>query len=181
MSRTHRVQIGRLTIDLPVINIADDGAPPILVALFDSQGKWEINREAAALLAKKMPDGVEAILMPGGKAEGLLQAMGEETRLPTYVARKERKKYMGKAVSHTVQTITTQRTQTLNLSETSVAELHGKRVLMLDDVVSTGGSVDAIKGLLKDVGAECVGVMAVFTEGTRRPEVITLGHLPLFD
>ena len=79
-----------------------------------------------------------------------------------------------------MKSITTNRVQALYLSEDDALDLFGKRAAFVDDVVSSGGTLEALKALARKAGAEHVATLAVFTEGSRRPDVISLGHLPLF-
>jgi adenine phosphoribosyltransferase len=170
------IKIGSVTRRLPILEVA----PNIRVAVFNLLGDWELTETAGQALAKLIPSGVEALLMPDGKAQALLHVMGRESKLPTFVARKEYKAYMGVTVSVEVKSITTARLQVLHLSEEDYKALHGKRIAFVDDVVSTGGTLEALKGLAKVIGATHAATLAVFTEGTRREDVIALGHLPLF-
>jgi len=170
------IEIGPAIRLLPIREVA----PGVRVALFNILGDWNLAEAAGKALAAKLPSGVKALLMPDGKAQALLHVLGRESGLPTFVARKERKPYMGETVSVEVKSITTDRVQTLYLSEEDVERLRGKRVAFVDDVVSSGGTLDALKALVTKIGATHVATLAVFTEGTRREDVISLGHLPLF-
>lgn len=177
MKATHRIEIGGVVRDLPVREVA----PGVRVALFDILGDWELTEAAGKALAARIPDGVDALVMPDGKATALLHVMGRESGAPTFVARKAKKPYMAEPiVSATYRSITTDREQTLHLGADEAAALAGKRVVIADDVVSTGGTLVAMRELMKAVGAEVVGVMAVFTEGGTRPDVTALGDIPLF-
>lgn len=161
-------------------------APGVRVALFNILGDWEMAEAAGRALASKIPKEVEILLMPDGKAQALLHVLGRETGLPTVVARKERKPYMGGGlVSVEVQSITTRRIQSLFLSEEDAVRLSGKNVAFVDDVISSGGTLEALKALVEKINrvheaATHVATLAVFTEGTPREDVISLGHLPLF-
>lgn len=119
--------------------------------------------------------------MPDGKAQALLHVLGRETGLPTVVARKTVKAYMAEPIlSVPVQSVTTAAPQFLYLDGPSQQDLRDSYVIIVDDVISTGGTLSAMKSLAVAAGAKVIGVMAVFTEGTARPDVISLGHLPLF-
>jgi len=84
-------------------------------------------------------------------------------------------------VSRTVISITTGKPQLLVLDGADVALIKGKKVAVVDDVVSTGSTLKGLRELIEDVGGQMVAVMAVFTEGSPREDVIALGHLPLFE
>ena len=77
-------------------------------------------------------------------------------------------------------TITTGKPQDLVIDGSNLDQIKGKRVAIIDDVVSTGGTQNALTELLNDVGGEVVATVVVFTEGDERDDVITLGHLPLY-
>lgn len=182
---SHLIQIGTTIRQLPIREVA----PGVRVALFNILGDWELSESAGEALAAKIfewnranPDqAVEALLMPDGKAQALLHVIGRKSGLPTFVARKERKPYMGEnVISVSVKSITTNRLQTLHLSEDDGDSLRGKRVAFVDDVVSSGGTLEALKVLAAKAGAVHVATLAVFTEGSPREDVISLGHLPLF-
>lgn len=174
---THRISINGIVRDLPIKEVA----PGVKVALFDMSGDWEIAEAAGKALATLIPDGIDALVMPDGKALALLHVMGRETGLPTVVARKAKKPYMSEPIVEVaVKSITTEHVQTLCIGGETVAKLKGKKVAVVDDVVSTGGTLKAMDALLSAVGAERVATIAILTEGIDRADVIKLGHLPLF-
>ena len=128
----------------------------------------------------RLPE-ADALVTPEAKSVPLAHALSVRTGLPYIVARKTQKPYMVGAVRKTVVSITTGKPQDLFIDGTDVPRLQGKRVVILDDVVSTGGTLRGLSELLHDIGAKVVATMAVFTEGDRRDDVISLGHLPLFE
>lgn len=173
----HRIQIGEVVRYLPIREVA----PEIRVALFNLLGDWKLAEAAGTELAKRIPEGIEALLMPDGKAQALLHVMGRVSKLPTFVARKERKPYMADpVVSVSLKSITTDRVQELFLGAEDVAHLRGKRIAFVDDVVSTGGTLKALDALAKKIDAIPAATLAIFTEGKPREDVISLGHLPMF-
>lgn len=177
MSDVHEVLIGAVRRALPIREVA----PGIRVALFSILGDWEVTEAAGVELARRIPAGTDALLMPDGKAQALLHVMGREAKKLTIVARKEKKPYLAEPVVEvSVKSITTSREQRLVLGADDAMRLRGCKVVMVDDVISTGGTLDAVRKLLEQTGAELHGVMTIFTEGDRRPDVISLGHLPLF-
>lgn len=174
---THHIEIGSQVRELPIREIA----PGIRVALFDILGDWALTEAAGVALAKLLPPGVDATVMPDGKAVGLIHVVGRESGLPTYIPRKEKKPYLAEPVVRVeYKSMTTDRRQTLFLGADHGEALRGKRVAIVDDVVSTGETLAAVRALLEQVGAEHAATLAVFTEGDERSDVITLGHLPLF-
>jgi len=79
-----------------------------------------------------------------------------------------------------VLSITTGKPQELVIDGADIAKIRGKRVVIIDDVVSTGGTLRGLQQLLTEIGGKVVGTLAVFTEGDSRQDVIALGHLPLY-
>lgn len=177
MKRTHRIEVGSLTRDLPIREIK----PGLSVALFNMIEDPVLTEEAGQKLSNRVPRGTYALLMPDGKALSLLHVMGRCTGLPIYVARKEIKPYMEEPiVTESVTSITTGRVQHLHLANNAVEALRGKNVVIVDDVISSGSTLDGVRALLHRIGANVHGVMAVLTEGDARTDVISLGHIPLF-
>lgn len=170
--------------DLPILPVD----PTTSVAVFNVLGDWELVGAVGRALAHKyiMARGKEdqwaqALIMPEGKAVALLHVLGTILRIPTVVARKEHKSYMGEnPLTVSYKSITTGRFQTLYLSMEDAKKIAGLRVAFADDVISTGGSLDATCDLAKKADARIVALLAGYTEGTRRENVISLGHLPLF-
>jgi adenine phosphoribosyltransferase len=169
--------VGNVVRVLPIREVA----PGIRVALFNPLGDWELMEAVGLKLAALISSDVQALVMPDGKAQALLHVMGRISGLPTFVARKEKKPYMREpVVSASVRSITTQKEQCLFIAADDAGWLRDMRVAIVDDVVSSGETLVAMKSLLVQVGAIHVATLAVFTEGQMRNDVITLGHLPLF-
>lgn len=172
---THSVQIGNEHRDLKVVNVG-----PVSVALLNLLGDTILTEAAATALAEKMPTEVEVLVTPEVKAVPLAHAVSVRTGLPYVVARKTEKPYMLDAVTKSVLSITTGKPQDLVIDGADIARLKGKRVAIIDDVVSTGGTLSSLTELLQEIGAEVVTTLVVFTEGDERDDVISLGHLPLY-
>ncbi len=174
---TYLIVIGNVIRYLPIREVA----PGVRVALFNLLGDWELTEAIGAELAKLIPEGTQALLMPDGKALALLHVMGRISGLPTFVARKELKPYMAAPVLEVgLKSITTDKVQRLFLGRDDADRLAGLNVAIVDDVVSTGGTLLAVRQLLAQANAKECAVMAAFTEGEPRTEVIALGRLPLF-
>lgn len=151
------------------------------LAILNVLGDWGLCEVLGKELAKRLPTGTEALLMPDGKAQALLHVVGRETGLPTYVARKEKKPYMGNCLFAAVNTITSGPGQTLYLSESDAEAIHEMETVVVDDVVSTGASLRACKELVDLAGGYYHGTLAAFVEGDSEKEgVISLGRLPIF-
>jgi adenine phosphoribosyltransferase len=84
------------------------------------------------------------------------------------------------AVKREVLSITTGKPQLLVIDGADIAQIKGKNIGIIDDVVSTGGTLNSLSDLLKEVGGKVVATLVVFTEGDQRSDVIALGHLPLY-
>lgn len=150
------------------------------VALLNLLGDTELTEAAAEALAKRLPPEVEVLVTPEVKAVPLAHALSRITGKPYVVARKTEKPYMINPVSRQVLSITTGKPQLLVLDGADIPRVRGKKVAIVDDVVSTGSTLAGLRELIESVGGEVVAVLAVFTEGTPRQDVVALGHLPLF-
>lgn len=174
----HTVQIGKLTRDLPLFTVA----PGVNIAIFNMLGDTEIVEHAADLLAARLPANADTFLVPEVKAVPLGHALSVRTGLPYVVVRKVRKPYMRDCLETVVTSITTGAPQTLYVDGKDLPLVANRRVVLLDDVISTGSTLRGMKQLMAAANAEIVGEMAVFTEGGEEdwPHVIALGHLPVF-
>ncbi|MBA2668073.1 MAG: adenine phosphoribosyltransferase [Trueperaceae bacterium] len=172
---THRVTVGDQTRDLPIVSVG-----PVSVALLNLLGDAPLTEAAAAALAARLPPGIEVLVTPEVKAVPLAHALAVRTGLPYVVVRKTEKPYMVDAVRSTVRSITTGVLQDLVIDGADVPRLRGRAVAIVDDVVSTGGTLRALGGLLAEVGATVCATLVVFTEGDERDDIVSLGHLPLY-
>ncbi len=172
---THRVSVNGEVRDLPIVNV---GA--VSVALLNLLGDTTLTEAAADALAARLPDGIDVLVTPEVKALPLAHALSVRSGVPYVVVRKTEKPYMVGARRHTVLSITTGTPQDLVIDGADMPRLRGRRVAIVDDVVSTGGTLSALTELLEDVGASVVATLVVFTEGDAREDVIALGHLPLY-
>ncbi|THF88231.1 adenine phosphoribosyltransferase [Deinococcus sp. KSM4-11] len=173
---THTVHVGRVTRDLPVVPVA----PGVSVALFNMLGDTEVTEEAGRELAKMIPPEVTVLVTPEVKAVSLAHVISRESGKPYIVIRKTQKPYMVNPVAREVVSITTGKPQLLVLDGFDVDKIRGHKVAIVDDVVSSGGTLNSLRQIIEEVGGEVAAVLAVFTEGDERPEVTALGHLPLF-
>lgn len=172
---SHRVRIGDVERDLQVVNVGE-----VSVALLNLLGDTELVEAAAEALVARLPAEVEALVTPEVKAVPLAHAMSVRTGLPYVVVRKTEKPYMVGAVKRTVVSITTGRPQDLVLDGSDIERIRGRKLAVIDDVVSTGGTLTGLIDLLAEVGGAVVATLVVFTEGVERDDVIALGHLPLY-
>jgi adenine phosphoribosyltransferase len=174
--KTYTVEVAGVRRELPIVQVG----PDVAVALFNMLGDTEVVEQAASELAKRMPVGVDTLVTPEVKAVPLAHGLSRLTGKPYVVARKTEKPYMINPVSRTVISITTGKPQLLVLDGADVPLIRNKRVAIVDDVVSTGSTLKGLSDLISEVGGQVAAVMAVFTEGSPREDVIALGHLPLF-
>ncbi len=133
---THRIQIGEEIRDLQVINLGD-----VSLALLNLLGDARLTEAAATELVPLIPSQVEVLVTPEVKAVPLAHAMSVRTDLPYVVARKTEKAYMVDPHSRPVSSITTRTPQLLVIDGADVPKIEGKVVAIVDDVVSTGGTL----------------------------------------
>jgi adenine phosphoribosyltransferase len=172
----YTIELGGVSRHLPLVRVA----PGIRVALLNIMCDPEIVNAVVPLIARLLPDDTEVLLHPEGKAIPLVYQLSGYTGLPYVVPRKERKQWMLAPISSDVQSITTGRPQTYWLDQRDVPRLAGKRIAIVDDVISTGSTLQAMESLAGKVGGTVVARLAIFTEGEERADVQALGHLPLF-
>ncbi len=151
------------------------------IAAFIMFSDVEITVESAKALLEKAPE-FDVIMTAECKGIPLAYEMARQSGKPYVVARKSVKLYMQDVVSVDVKSITTANTQTLHLDGEKAALLRGKRVLLVDDVISTGESLIALEKLTAAAGGEIVGRAAVLAEGdaAKRDDLLFLEELPLF-
>lgn len=170
------MEIAGVRRELPIVQVG----PDVAVALLNLLGDTELTEAAAEELAKRLPEEVETLVTPEVKAVPLAHALSRITGKPYVVARKTEKPYMINPISRQVLSITTGKPQLLVLDGADIPLIRGRKVAIVDDVVSTGSTLAGLRELIESVGGQVVAVLAVFTEGTPRQDVIALGHLPLF-
>jgi len=172
---THPVTIGTERRELPIIDVGG-----VAVALLNLLGDTELTEAAARELVKVMPEDIEVLVTPEVKAVPLAHAMSRISGIPYVVARKTVKPYMVDAIKRPVVTITTGEPQDLVIDGADRARIDGRRVAIVDDVVSTGSTLQGLKELLSELGGDVRATLVVFTEGGDHEGVTALGHLPLF-
>ncbi|MBP3653816.1 MAG: adenine phosphoribosyltransferase [Oscillospiraceae bacterium] len=175
---TYEIDIAGLKRDLPLCPLNDE----LAIGAFVMFGDVELTVHCAAELLKLTPE-YDYIIAPEAKAIPLAYEMARQSAANRYfVARKKAKAYMQGTFEVEVQSITTAGSQTLVLDQADADMIYGKRVLIVDDVISTGESLRAMEVLCAKAGAEVVGKMAVLAEGdaAKRDDIIVLAPLPLF-
>jgi adenine phosphoribosyltransferase len=175
---THTVKIAGLTRHLPLFQVA----PGVKIAIFNMLGDTEMIQASAKALAKRLPPETQVLLTAEAKSIPLAHAMSVEANLPYVVLRKSYKPYMGETISAETLSITTGQPQTLYLDEKDIAQIKGRQVVIVDDVISTGSTLQGMRLIIEKAGGAIVATAAVFTEGERAKwkDIIALGHLPIF-
>lgn len=179
MPNTHPVEIAGIKRELPLVEVA----PGVTIALLNILGDVEFVRACANGLAAQLADlDYDVLVTAEAKSIPLIHVLAEETHKPYVVLRKTYKPYMGEAISAETVSITTGQPQTLYLDEKDKALVAGRRVVLVDDVVSTGSTQQGMRAVMEKAGAEIVAEAAIFTEGeeAKWAHIIALGHLPIF-
>ena len=177
--QTYKVDVAGVTRELPLFEVA----PGVRIAVFNLLGDSEIVVAAARELAKELePLRADALVTAETKSVPLVYQLAVEMEKPWVVLRKAYKSYMGETVTAETVSITTGAPQTLYLDEKDQELVRGKRVVLVDDVVSTGSTFAGMREVMDKAGAEVVAEAAVFTEGeeSKWNHVRALGHLPVF-
>lgn len=179
MKKTYTMEIAGLKRDLPLFPVNEK----LYIAAFILFGDVEITRACATELLKKAPE-YDIMITAECKSIPLIYEMARQSGQNDYIiARKGPKIYMEDLISTNVDSITTAHTQTLCIGKKETELMKGKRVLIVDDVISTGESLAAIEELVKKAGGIIAGKMAVLAEGDAidREDITVLAPLPLFN
>lgn len=175
--KTYTLNVAGLTRELPICPINDK----LDIAAFIMFSDVELTVKCAEELLKKCPE-FDVILTAESKGIPLGYEMARQSGKKYIVARKSLKLYMTEPIKVEVKSITTAAAQTLYLSKEDAEALSGKRVLIADDVISTGESLLALEALCKKAGGDIAAKSAVLAEGDAadREDIIFLEKLPLF-
>lgn len=179
MSKTYKLHVAGLERDLPLCPLNEN----LYIGAFIIFGDVELTCACARELLKIAPEH-DIMITSESKGIPLLYEMARQAGENKYiVARKMQKLYMEDVFSCEVNSITTAKKQTLYLDGKDAEMMRGKRVLIIDDVISTGESLRAIEELVKHAGGNIVGKMAILAEGDAkdRDDIKYLEVLPLFD
>lgn len=176
---THTVKVAGLTRHLPLFEVVSG----VRIAIFNMLGDTYVVKAAAAALAEELKDKeAEVLVTAEAKSIPLIYEMSALMGLPYVVLRKNYKSYMGDAVSAQTHSITTGKPQTLYLDEKDQALVDGRRVILVDDVISTGSTLEGMESVMEKANGNVVATAAVFTEGDADwSHVIALGNLPVFE
>lgn len=175
----YRLNVAGIERDLPLCPIGEN----LYIGAFVLFGDVELTEKCAKALYEKAPEH-DVMITAESKGIPLVHAMCAASGKNRYVlARKSVKLYMKDVVACETQSITTAAKQTLYIDGDDAAYMKGKRVLIVDDVISTGGSLESLENLVRLAGGEIVGKMTILAEGeaAERNDIIFLEKLPLFD
>lgn len=177
--KTYAINIAGINRQLNLFEVA----PGVRIAILNILGDTELVQACAKALAEKLKDlDYFALVTAEAKSIPLIHALSVETNKPYIVLRKSYKPYMGEAIEAETVSITTGKPQQLFLDEKDHALVKGKKVVLLDDVVSTGSTQQGMRKVMEKANAQIAAEAAILTEGD--PEkwegVIALGHLPVW-
>ena len=172
----YKLRVAGLERDLPKIKINDN----LTIASFVILGDNELIEKTASLMAKEIPD-VDYIVCPEAKSIPLAHAIAARKKVDYIVLRKSIKGYMNNPISKEVKSITTIENQHLIIDGKDTERIKGKRIAIIDDVVSTGGSLETVEDLLNEVGSIIVWKGAILLEGDKQfDDLFYIEKLPLW-
>jgi adenine phosphoribosyltransferase len=176
---TYSIEIAGIKRDLRLFEIK----PGLRIAILNILGDTELVQACARELAEKIK-GVDYDVLVTAEAKSipLAYALSVETGKPYVILRKMYKPYMGDALRAETLSITTGQPQILILDEKDREMMKGKKVVIVDDVISTGSTLQGMRMIMDKVDAKVVAEAAILTEGDRAQwmHIYSLGHLPLF-
>ena len=175
---TYEMKVAGLTRQLPLCPLNDK----LMIGAFVIFGDVELTCACAAELLKIAPE-FDYMVAPEAKAIPLIHEMARQSgRNEYFLVRKKKKAYMNGVFEAVDRSITTKGEQKLYMDGADAKKMKDKRVLILDDVISTGGSLAAVESLVDQAGGVVVGRMAILAEGdaAKREDILFLEKLPLF-
>jgi adenine phosphoribosyltransferase len=176
---TYPIEIAGMHRDLRLFEIK----PGLRIAILNILGDTELVTACGRALSEKLQSiDFDVLVTAEAKSIPLAHAVSFEINKPYVVLRKRYKPYMGEALQAETLSITTGEPQTLYLDEKDRAMMVGKRTIILDDVISTGSTLQGMRLLLQKAGASVTAEAAILTEGERAKwaDIISLGHIPVF-
>lgn len=174
----YMLELCGLRRELPIIEVA----PGLKIASFVILGDMELVTKVAPEIVRQLPE-CDIIVSAEAKGIPLVFEIARLLNKNYVVARKSIKPYMESPLVDEVESITTQKKQIMVLNGVDVERIQGKRVVLIDDVVSTGSSLAVLERLIKKAGGEVVAKAAILAEGdaAERTDLIYLGKLPIFE
>ena len=177
MKKTYRLKVAGLERELPICPLNEK----MSIAAFIMFSDVELTVACAKELLTRVPD-FDVIVTAESKGIPLAYEMARQSGKNYYPARKAKKLYMSDPVAVEVKSITTANRQTLYLDRHDMDALAGKRVLIVDDVISTGESLNALRELVRQSKGKIAACAAGLAEGSaaERNDILFLSPLPLF-
>ena len=175
----YSIEIAGIKRELPLFEIK----PGLRIAILNILGDTELVQACARELGKKLKEIKYDILVTAeAKSIPLAYALSVETNKPYVILRKTYKPYMGDALKAETLSITTGQPQVLILDEKDRQTIQGKKVVILDDVISTGSTLQGMRMILEKSNSTVIAEAAILTEGDPAEwmHILSLGHLPLF-
>ncbi len=176
---SYSIEIAGLKRDLRLFQIK----PGLKIAILNILGDTELVQACARELGKQLKDvKFDVLVTAEAKSSPLAYALSVEMKKPYIILRKTYKPYMGDALKAETLSITTGQPQILIMDEKDREMMKGKKIVIVDDVISTGSTLQGMRMVIEKAGAKVVKEAAILTEGERSKweEIISLGHLPLF-
>lgn len=176
---TYRVEIEGVVRELPLFEVA----PGLKIAVLNILGDTELVQACADALTRALADyDYDLLVTAEAKSIPLVQAMATASGKRYIVLRKTYKPYMGDTLKVETLSMTTGKPQTLYMDEKDRALVSGRRVVLVDDVISTGSTLEGMRSLVQQASGDVVAEAAVFTEGDEEDwnDIVAIGHLPLF-
>lgn len=176
---TYRVEIQGVVRELPLFEVA----PGLKIAVLNILGDTELVQACADALTQALATyDYDLLVTAEAKSIPLAQAMAMASGKRYVVLRKAFKPYMGEVLKVETLSITTGKPQTLYMDEKDRKLVNGARVVLVDDVISTGSTLEGMRSLIQQADGEVVAEAAVFTEGEEEDwdGIVAIGHLPLF-
>lgn len=175
----YNITVAGVQRSLPVVPISES----LSIASFVIFGDTEIVEPCARELAGRLPADVDYLITAEAKSIPLIYEMAKVMNMPKYIiARKSVKGYMVNPIVTEVKSITTDKKQILCLDERDIKMMRGARIAIVDDVISTGGSIAAVEHLVQEAGGIIVARAAILAEGDAadRTDIIYLEKIPMF-
>lgn len=176
---TYPIEIAGIYRELSLIEVQ----PGLRIAVLNILGDTELVQACATALAQKINEiEYDVLVTAEAKSIPLAHALAVETGKPYIVLRKVYRQYMGDTIHAETVSITTGRPQSLYLDEKDHQLIAGKKVILLDDVISTGSTLEGMKQIVQKADGAVAAEAAILTEGdqARWEHIVSLGHLPLF-
>lgn len=187
MDATYVAQVGSQRITLPIVPVSDELSIALMIVI--DHGVSFVDTAGAELAERFAGADVDIVVAPATLGIPIAIAVSRALGLDDYlILQKSRKVHLGDALEAPVHAITSTTSSALLLDRARLHAVQGRRVLFVDDVISTGSSVQAALALLESAGAEIAGIGALLVEGEGWPEVlapyedrlVALGRIPVF-